>query len=164
MIAELFDDLEVAHDHMAISCSMLAVLSRSLNDVQLMIILKVSVRPMIQMNALEGFLKKPLMRPKKTDLWDDRSARIRLTIIPNPSSVYSIKEKVNSVMWLLPVTFTYKILKKFTDGTTQRELQEKFLITPKQLVTCITGRRYLGNSNRKMLVKKCSASKGESGP
>ena len=33
MIAELFNDLEVAHDHMARSCNALAALSKSLNAI-----------------------------------------------------------------------------------------------------------------------------------
>ena len=72
------------------------------------------------------FPDKPLMKQKKTDLPDDRGAGIRLTIISDPGSEYIVKEKANSVTWLLVATFTYKILTKFVDSATQSELQEKF--------------------------------------
>ena len=61
LLTELFDDLEVVHKHLTRSRSILARLSRSLNRVQLMAVLKASVRPLIQINALEGLIDKPLL-------------------------------------------------------------------------------------------------------
>ena len=117
MIAELFDDLEVAHDHMARSCSMLSLLSRYLSSAQLMLVLKASVRPMVQLNAVQSFLNSPVTSKRKTELPDNRSAQVKLTMIPDPNSEHIKKEKANSVMCLLVATFAYKILKNSCTGS-----------------------------------------------
>ena len=54
VIAELFETLETAHDQLATACSLLGRLSRTLNPEQLMIIVKASIRPLIQLNTMAG--------------------------------------------------------------------------------------------------------------
>ena len=49
---------------------------------------------------------------------------------------------------LLATTITFKILKRFRDGVTQRELQQLYGVRPKQLALCITGRKYMGGSDK----------------
>ena len=57
MITELFDDLEVAHNHMARACTMLSSLSRSLSSTQLILVLKASIRPVVQLNMAQRLSK-----------------------------------------------------------------------------------------------------------
>ena len=52
IVAELFSNLEVAHDHMATACGLLSRLSRTLKPDQLFTIIKASIRPLIQLKAL----------------------------------------------------------------------------------------------------------------
>ena len=52
VVAELFESLEIAHDQMVTACSLLGRLSRTLNSDQLMKIIRASIRPLIQLNAL----------------------------------------------------------------------------------------------------------------
>ena len=52
VVAELFGSLEVAHDHMATVCRLLSRLSRTLKPEQLLMIIKASIRPLIQLNTL----------------------------------------------------------------------------------------------------------------
>ena len=54
VITELFETLETAHDQLAMACSLLGRLSRTLNPKQLIIIIKASIRPLIQLNAVAG--------------------------------------------------------------------------------------------------------------
>ena len=61
--------------------------------------------------------------------------------------------------WLPP--YLYKLLKKFGGGTTQKEMQERYGVRPKQLALYITGRKYLGGTDRKALVKKQRATGDE---
>ena len=56
-ITELFDELEVAHDALVKVSSTLARLSRSQSGKQLLMILRSSIRPLIQINALGNFWK-----------------------------------------------------------------------------------------------------------
>ena len=58
LLRELSEDLEVAHEHTARACSVLAHLALSLTPPQMMATLKAVTRPLIQINALEGFLDK----------------------------------------------------------------------------------------------------------
>ena len=163
LLMELFDDLKVTHEYLSRSCSTLFRLSRTLNLAQLMRALKASTRPLIQVNMLEGFFDKLLTTTRKIDLPDNINTRVRLMMTSNPKTDDMVKEKANSPTHLLAAIFTCKILRRFTDGTTQQDIQEKFKVRPKQLSTCITGRKYLGGMDRRSLTRKCKLFREDSG-
>ena len=148
LLRELFEDLEVDHEHTVRACSVLAWLSLSLTAPQMMATLKAATRPLIQVNALEGFLDK-VKTPRKMELPDDMGTRVKLTMTPNPKVEYFQKEKDNSPTRLLAATLMYKILCKFGNGTTQREMQTRYIIKAKQLAACLMGQKYLGGSDWK---------------
>ena len=118
MLRELFEDLEVAHEHTARACSVLACLSLLLTAPQLIATLKVVTHSLIQVNALEGLMDK-VKTPKKAELPDDMGARVQLTMTPNPKAKCLQKEKDNNPTLLLAATLAYKILCQFGNGTTQ---------------------------------------------
>ena len=153
LLRELFEDLEVAHQHTARDCSVLACLSLSLTGPQLVATLKAVTRPLIQVNTLEGLLDKVKL-PKKLDLPDEIGARVWITMTPDPNAKSIQKEKDNSPTRLLAATVAYKVLCKFGDGTTQREMQTKYSVRAKQLAACITGCKYLGGAERKAARKR----------
>ena len=153
LLRELFEDLEVAHEHTARACSVLAHLSLSLTAPQMMATLKAVTRPLIQINALEGFMDK-VKTTRKMELPDYKGARVKLTMTPNPKVECLQKEKDNSPTRLLAAMLTYKILCKFVNGTTQWEMQTKYIVKAKQLTACITGHKYLGGSDRKASRKR----------
>ena len=72
MLVKLFDDLEVAHYRMARVCGRLSSLLEVLNTPQLMIVLKATVRPMVQLNAVKNFLNTTMMTKRRVDLPDDQ--------------------------------------------------------------------------------------------
>ena len=51
LVAELFSNLEVAHNHTATACGLLSRLSRMLKTEQLLMIVRASIRPLIQLSA-----------------------------------------------------------------------------------------------------------------
>ena len=51
LVAELFSNLEVAHEHAAIACGLLSRLSRTLKPEQLMTIMQASIRPLVQIST-----------------------------------------------------------------------------------------------------------------
>ena len=155
ILQELFEDLEITHKHTSRACSGLAHLLGTLGSAQLMTVLKASMWPLIQINTLKGFLDKPLT-PRKTNLPEDKESRVRITMVPNPNIGELAKEKVNSPTCLLAATFAYKILRRFLDGAVQHDMQEKFYVKQKQLATCITGRCYLGSTDRRVRKHKTS--------
>ena len=54
-IGEIFDNLEIAHEYLGRSCGLMGGLSRSQSSKQLLLLLKASVRPLIQINTIRGF-------------------------------------------------------------------------------------------------------------
>ena len=70
VVAELFESLETAHDQMVTACGLLHRLSRTLKPDKLMTIIKASIRPLIQLNALTALdtataSKKPPELPQE---------------------------------------------------------------------------------------------------
>ena len=77
-------------------------------------------------------------------------------MIPDPSSDIMKKEKQNSPTRLLAATLAFQLLKKFGQGTTQRNMHELYDVKPKQLALCITGRKYLGGTDRRVRKRRAS--------
>ena len=149
LLGELFEELETAHKSLARACSTLGRLSRGLNSRQLLLTLQASVRPLVQLNIIDKFWKDPVQKTQKTDLPDNIHQRVALTMIPDASSDSIKKENHNSPTRLLAATLAFKILKRFGQGMTQRNMQELYNVRPKQLALCITGRKYLGGTDRR---------------
>ena len=147
-MAELFSNLEVAHDHMATACGLLRRLSRTLKSDQLLTIIKANIRPLIQLKGLET-LERETAPEKPWELPDEQQERVRILLTPDPWAMLLQREKPNIATRLLAATYTYKILNKFGPGTTQRGLQESYQVKAKQLAACITGCKYLGGADRK---------------
>ena len=156
VIAELFEALEVTHDQLATACSLLGRLSRTLKPEQLMIIIKASIRPLIQLNAAAG-LDVTAAASKSSELLDDQTEWVKIMITLDPEMPLLRKEKINSPTQLLVATYAFKILTRFGNGTTQRKIQESYQVKAKQLAACITGKKYLGGVDQKAIVKKCKA-------
>ena len=157
IVAELFSNLEVAHDHMATACGLLSRLSRTLKPAQLLTIIKASIRPLIQLNTLTT-LETPSTQEKLQELPDEQQERVKLMLTPDPQASLLHKEKVNSATRLLTATYTFKILNKFRASTTQKQMQGTYLVKPKQLSSCLMGRKYLGGSDRKVIARKRKSS------
>ena len=148
-IGEVFDNLEIAHEYLGRSCGLMAGLSRTLTSKQLLLLLKTTIRPLIQVNTREGFLDESGASTSRKGILQSEEDKILNSITPSPSSELIKKEKINSPFWLIAATLAFKTLNKFTTGTTQRKMQERYDVRPKQLALYLTGRRYLGGSDRK---------------
>ena len=147
LMGELFEELETAHESMARACSTLGRLARGLNGKQLLT-LRASMRPLVQVNIAEKFWRDTAQTSRRTDLPDDLHHRIALTMIPDAAAESIRKESGNSPTRLLAATLAFHILKRFGQGTTQRNMQELYEVKPKQMALCITGRKYLGGAER----------------
>ena len=127
----------------------MGALSCSLSSRQLLLLLKASVRPLVQINTLTGFLDEPRAGVTGSRLLETRDDRVLTTMTPASSSETIKNERINSPTCLVAATLAFKILNKFADSTTQRKMSERYDIRPKQLALYLTGRRYLGGSDRK---------------
>ena len=148
LIVELFDTLEVVHDQLATVSGLIGRLARKLKPNQLMLVLKSSIRPLIQLRSTAG-VDMEATTSKPTELPEKQAERIEMLITPDPNAPQFKKEKINSPTRLLAATYSFKIVNTFADGKTQRGLQERYQVKAKQLAACITGRKYLGGTERK---------------
>ena len=153
-IREVFKNLEITHEHLGRSCGLIGALSHSLSSKQLLLLLKSSIRPLVQVNKLGGFLEEPKAGKTGSDLPESTHNRVYATMILIPSAESIRSEKANSPTQLLVATLAFKILGKFTNGTTQQKRQEKYNVRPKQLALFLMGRRYLGGSDQKRRVSE----------
>ena len=129
MICELFKTLETAYDQLGRACRLIGALSRKLNSNQLMTVLKASVRPVIQVNTLPGFIQQVTQKDKHTDIPEDTTERIRSNMTPNAGSQCIRNKKPNSPTRLLATTLAFKILNKFGTRVTQRSLEARMSCT-----------------------------------
>ena len=60
----------------------------------------------------------------------------------------------------LLVATLYYVHKHFTQGMTMAELQSKYIVQPKSLALCVTGRKYQGGMDRKVQIRKRCKSAG----
>ena len=156
LLGEFFEELETAHESIARACSTLGRLARWLNGKQLLLTLRASVRPLVQVNIPEKFWRDMARTSKRTDLPDDLHHRIALTMLPGAAAESIRNESGNSPTRLLVATLAFYILKRFGQGTTQRNMQELYEVKPKQMACCITGRKYLGGAERRTRKRKAS--------
>ena len=123
LIAELFDSLETPHDQLATASGLIGRLARTIKPNQLMLVLKASIRPLIQLRtAARADIEAATGRP--TELPEKQAERIEMLILPDPNTPQLRKEKINSPTRLLAATYTFKIVNTFGERTTQRGLQE----------------------------------------
>ena len=101
---------------------------------------------------LESFTGAPAELP------DNRDERIEIMMFPDQNAPLLKKENINSPSRLLAATYAFKIINKFKKGVTQRGLQEKYQVKAKQLAACITGRKYLGGTDKKSVLRKRKSS------
>ena len=148
LVAELFSNLEVAHEHATIACGLLSRLSRTLQPEQLITIVQASIRPLVQLTTPVS-LESLCGTKDPQELPEEQPERVKILLTPDAHATLLQREKPNSPTRLLAATYAYKILNKFGSGTTQRGLQENYQVKAKQLATCITGRKYLGGADRK---------------
>ena len=107
-ISEIFENLEVTHEHLAKLCGLMGVLSQTLSSRQLLLLMKASIRPLVQINTLAGLLDDPKRSGKKRYLLENTADRVKVTMIPMPMAKTMKKEKVNSPTRLLAAAFTFK--------------------------------------------------------
>ena len=157
-ISELFEDMELAHEQLACACSSLAILSRNLTLPQLVVLLKSSIRPLVQLNVAPGLFQEAKLGQQRMELPKEQHRQVKLTMTPTATSGRLAQEKPNSVTRLFATTVSFKILNQFADGTMQREQQEAYRVRPKQLTLCITGRKYMGGKDKTTLERKQKAS------
>ena len=109
-IWEVFENPDIAHEHLSWSCGLIGALSHSLSSKQFLLLLKASIRPLVQVNKLGGFLEEPKASTTGSNLPESTHNKVHATMIPAPSAESIKSEKANSPTQLLVATLAFKIL------------------------------------------------------
>ena len=75
LITKLFKTLKMAYNQLCRYCGLIGFLSYKLNVRQLLMVLKSSVRPLIQVNTLPGFAHQVTPRDRPTDHPEDKTKK-----------------------------------------------------------------------------------------
>ena len=120
LITELFNSLEVAHSELASACSVLGRLSKNLKQKQLMVVLKVSIRRLIQIKPTSALIESDA--PGSTyELPDDPEERVEVLMIPDPASKSIKNKRVNSPTRLLAATWSFRIINVYRQGNNAKK-------------------------------------------
>ena len=71
LIVCLFDNLSIAHEHLSREAANMSSLCKAMDPDQLLLIMKCSVRPLVQLSASPGLFDKPTHKQRK-ELPDDK--------------------------------------------------------------------------------------------
>ena len=112
MIVSLFDDIVVAHEHLAHATGMMSSLCKVMDPQQLMLIMQYSIHPLMQLNASPG-LFDPKIHKEKKELPDDRRDRVHETMIPNPDEKGFKNEFEYNVTRFLTATLAFYVNRMF---------------------------------------------------
>ena len=153
LIVSLFDNLSIAHEHLGRAAANMSSLCKVMNPDQLLLIMKCSMRPLVQLSASPGLFDTPTHKQWK-ELPDDKVERVKDTITPRENAKELQQEPHYSPTRLLAATMAPIINKNFGRSVMMSELQWQFIVRPKQLSLCITGRKYMGGSDRKAQLKR----------
>ena len=121
MIVSLFDDISVAHEHLAWAAGMMSSLCKVLNPQLLMLIMKNAVCPLIQLNASPGLFNPPSKKECK-ELLDDHAEQVYNTMIPNPKEETFVKEVHYNSTCLLAGTMAFYIDRSFGKSCTMKKV------------------------------------------
>ena len=122
MLVSLFDDLTIAHERLSRVAGTMSSLCKVLSLDQLMLVMKSSICPLVQLNTIPG-LFDPLVQKEKKELPHDREERIKETMIPRPENKELLQQPDSLPTRLLVATLPYCLYKNLTQGTTMVELQ-----------------------------------------
>ena len=95
LLVELFDDLEVVHDRMARVCGRMSMLAKVLNPSQLMLVMKATLRLMVQLNTTAAFLDTPASSCHRKEVPQNRGERVQLTMVPDPNAAELRMDHIN---------------------------------------------------------------------
>ena len=107
-----------------------------------------AVRPLVQINILEGFLNPVEDRqPKMTE--EERWEKVQKTVLPVSNAPCLAHEPKNGPTHILAAAVWLKLNHKYFNEGTAKEACDRFEVRAKQLSRVLTGRKYLGSTQAK---------------
>ena len=151
-ITDIFNHAAQAHEHLSSVCANISTLAKITDKTTLLTVINGAVRPLVQINIPEGFLK-PVedRRPKTTE--EERWEKVRKTVLPVSNSPCLAHEPKNGPTRILAAAVWLKLNCKYFNEGTAKEACDRFEVRAKQLSRVLMGRKYLGGTQ----ARKCKA-------
>ena len=149
----LFESMSTATHHISIAMANLASLAKNTDPEMFRIILKSSVRPLVQLNLSDDILDPTRDKPAKPQQ-KAREEMIKKDILPDPNNSRLKKEPANSSTRLLTAAIYVKLRKHLFNEGTQTEAATRFNVKLKALGQILSGRHYLGGKDRSIAQRK----------
>ena len=145
-IMSLFDHLSEAHAHMSTATANLSSISKVVNTETFHMILRVSIRPMVQLTIPEHFLN-PIWDPDADTSRDTMTHKIEWDLLPKGDKLFLVKEPDNGPTRLLCAVLWIKLSRLFLNKGMQKEAAAIFCVREKQLSRLLTGCKYWGGTD-----------------
>ena len=145
-IISLFDNLSEAHAHMSTATANLSSIGKIVDAETFYMILRVSIRPMVQLTIPECFLN-PIQDPNADTLRDTMMHKIEWDLLPKGDKPILVKEPDNGPTRLLCAVQWIKLSRLFLNKGMQKDAAMIFCIREKQLSRLLTGCKYWGSTD-----------------
>ena len=129
LIVSMFDNLSITYEHLGRAAANMSSLCKVMEPDQLLLIMKCSVRPLVQLSAPPGLFDAPIKKRKK-ELPDDKADRVKDTMIQREDAKELQQVPHYSPTRLLAATMAYIINKTFGRSIMMSELQQGFIVRP----------------------------------
>ena len=142
----LFNHLSEAHAHMSTGTANLSLIGKIVNAEKFLMILRVSIRPMVQLMIPECLLN-PIWDPYADTLRDTMMHKIEQDLLPKGDKPILAKEPDNEPTRLLCAVLWIKLSRLFLNKGMQKEATMIFCIREKQWSRLLTGHKYWGSTD-----------------
>ena len=147
----IFDHIANAQSEASLATANISSLAKIADADMLDIVLKVAVRPLVQINWPEKSLSL-VTDPKPKSSTEERKQKIIINLLPNSEAGPMQKEPRNNPTQLLTAVIYLKMKRMFLNEGMQRETEEKFLVHSKQLSKLLSDKHYLGGKDKKGMI------------
>ena len=135
-IVDIFSHAAQAHKHLSEVCANVAALAKVTDKPTLMSVINGAVRPLVQLNIPEGFLK-PMEEKKAKTTKEEMRDKVRKTVLPTPNATCLKHEPRNGLTHILTAAVWLKMSRKYFNEGTVKEACEQFNVRAKQLIMSI---------------------------
>ena len=142
-IMDIFEHAAQAHEHLLKVCANISALAKVMDKATLLSIINGAICLLVQLNIPEGFLN-PVEDKKAKTTEEEKREKVRKTVLPIPNALCLAHEPQNGPTRILTAAIWLKMLKKYFNEGTAKEVCEHFDVRAKQLSRVLTGKKYLG--------------------
>ena len=147
LIIATLDNISEAQAHMSMATANLSSLAKIMDPETFMLVLKVTVCPMVQLNIPPCYLD--LVRdPKPKSAANQWAKKIKSHLLPHEDSAALHQKPKNNLTRLLAAALWLKLKRQYLDSGTVKEACEMFEVRAKMLSKIPSWKKYLGGGGK----------------